>query len=132
MDAGLRPGKDVRIKWFGSHSKVAKAVRKGWVQAGACFEDCRDLAWTSPLEKARATRIIAYTADIPAEMIMVKRTLSEEQKRLMREALVQAPAQGGILSRISQGEAPISAITAANDANLETIRSVVKQVEGRK
>ena len=24
LDAGLRPGKDVRIKWFGSHAKVAK------------------------------------------------------------------------------------------------------------
>ncbi len=132
LDAGLRPGKDVRIKWFGSHAKVAKAVRKGWVHAGACFEDCRDLAWASPLEKTKATRIIAYTADIPAEMIMVKRSLSDEQKRLMREALTKAPAQGGILSRISRGEAPISGIVAANDTNLDPIKSVVQQVEGKK
>ena len=122
----------MRIKWFGSHAKVAKAVRKGWVNAGACFEDCRDLAWASPLEKTKATRIIAYTADIPAEMIMVKRSLSDEQKRLMREALTEAPAQGGILSRISRGEAPISGIVAANDTNLEPIKSVIQQVEGKK
>ena len=132
LDAGLRPGKDVRIKWLGSHAKVAKALRKGKVHAAACFDDCRDLAWHSDRDKARATRIISYTDDIPAEMIMVKRTLSSEQKQLMREALTLAQTHGGILRQISRDEAPISGIVAADESNLAPIRAVLERVAANK
>lgn len=128
LDAGLKPGKDVRIKWFGSHAKVAKAVKKGWVHAGACFEDCRDLAWSSQQKKVSATRILAYTADIPAEMIMVKRSLPEATKVAIRSALAQTAKRGGILTQISQGEPPISAIVAATEEALQSVSAVVEQV----
>ena len=128
LDAGLRPGKDVRIKWFGSHAKVANAVKKGWVHAGACFEDCRNLAWKTQQQKTKATRILAYTADIPAEMIMMKRDLPDATKSAIRNALTQTDDRKGILARISQQEPPISAIVAATEKELESVQKVVEQV----
>jgi phosphonate transport system substrate-binding protein len=131
LDAGLNPGKDVRIKWFGSHAKVANAVKKGWVHAGACFEDCRNLAWKTQQQKTKATRILAYTADIPAELIMIKRSLPEATKKAIRNALTKTGDRNGILTQISKQEPPISAIVEASEKELESVQKVVKQVRSR-
>jgi phosphonate transport system substrate-binding protein len=131
LDAGLRPGKDVRIKWFGSHAKVAHAVKKGWVHAGACFEDCRNLAWKTQQQKTKATRILAYTADIPAEMIMIKRNLPDATKAAIRAALTNNDDREGILARISQQEPPISAIVAATEQDLKSVQKVIQQVRAK-
>ena len=72
LDAGIKPSRDVRIKWFGSHEKVAEAVKRRW-HAEHVY-DCRDLVWARAL-KHRATRILAYTPPIPGEMIMVRKNL---------------------------------------------------------
>ncbi len=131
LDAGLRPGKDVRIKWFGSHAKVANAVKKGWVHAGACFEDCRNLAWKTQKQKTQATRILAYTADIPAELIMIKRTLPDATKKAIRKALTSTEGRNGLLTQISQEEPPISAIVSASEKELASVQEVVKQVRAK-
>ncbi|MEC9466284.1 MAG: phosphate/phosphite/phosphonate ABC transporter substrate-binding protein [Myxococcota bacterium] len=132
LDAGLRPSRDVRIKWLGSHEQVANAVKRRWVHAGGCFDDCRDLAWKNPSEKVRATRILEYTPKIPGEMIMVRRDIPDEIKEAIRQALLSAPQRQGLLSQLSKGEPPISDIANANQDDVDSVGSVVDQVESER
>jgi phosphonate transport system substrate-binding protein len=132
LDAGLRPSRDVRIKWLGSHEQVANAVKRRWVHAGGCFDDCRDLAWKDPSEKVRATRILQYTPKIPGEMIMVRRDVPEEIKEAIRQALLSAPQRQGLLSQLSKGEPPISDIAQASQEDVDSVGSVVEQVESER
>ena len=128
LDAGLKPHRDVRIKWFGSHAKVAQAVMKRWVHAGACFDDCRRLLYKSAKERAKHTRILGYTSEIPAEMIMVKRSLPENVKTKLRESLLAVPARTGLLKQISGDEPQVSNIVRANESDLASIRKVITRV----
>lgn len=129
LDAGLKPSRDVRIKWFGSHEKVAEAVKRRWVHAGACFDDCRDLVWTRSIEKHRATRILAYTPPIPGEMIMVRKNLAPAIKEALKKSLLQAARRVGLLQQISASELPISNIVEAEITDLTSIGAVLEQVE---
>ena len=129
LDAGLKPHRDVKIKWFGSHAKVAQAVMKQWVHAGACFDDCRRLLYKSPTERAKHTRILGYTAQIPAEMIMVKRSLSENVKAKLRESLLAVPSRTGLLKQISGDEPQVSNIVRAHESDLASIRKVITRVD---
>ena len=45
-----------------------------------CFEDCRDLVWKSADDKTKYTRLLGFTEQIPSEMIMVRRDLSQAVK----------------------------------------------------
>jgi phosphonate transport system substrate-binding protein len=128
LQAGLNPDKDVQLVWLGSHEKVAAAVKAGEVEAGGCFEDCRDAAWATDREKATATRIIAYTAPIPGEMIVVRRDLDPKTKQAIRQALLSLNDAAGILAQISQGELPVTAFTAATEKDLVAVQDVVKKV----
>lgn len=129
LDAGLKPSRDVRIKWFGSHEKVAQAVKRRWVHAGACFDDCRNFAWSRAQEETRATRILAYTPPIPGEMIMVRKDLPAETKAALKRALIVASARVGLLQKISENELPISNIVEARLSDLNVIGPVLEQVE---
>ncbi len=129
LDAGIKPSRDVRIKWFGSHEKVAEAVKRRWVHAGACFDDCRDLVWARSVEKHRATRILAYTPPIPGEMIMVRKNLAPAIKEALKKSLLQAAQRVGLLQQISESELPISNIVEAEITDLNAIGAVLKQVE---
>ncbi len=129
LDAGLKPSRDVRIKWFGSHEKVAEAVKRRWVHAGACFDDCRDLVWARSVEKHRATRILAYTPPIPGEMIMVRKNLPPATKEALKKSLLQAAQRVGLLQQISESELPISNIVEAEITDLNAVGDVLKQVE---
>jgi len=129
LDAGLRPLRDVHIKWMGSHEKVAIAVKRGWVHAGACFEDCRDLVWRDRSDKVRQTRVLDYTVSIPSEMIMMRRDLPEATRAALRKALLEARSRPELLMQISQSEPPITSLHTAKTADLDSIAAVVKQVK---
>ena len=105
MDAGLTPGKDVTLVWLGSHTAVATAVKEGKVDAGGCYEDCRDAVWPQERDKAAATRVLTYTNEIPAEMIVIKRSLDPELKKRIAAALVGIGDSQSMLAQISQGGA---------------------------
>lgn len=121
LDAGLIPGKDVTLRWLGNHTKVAEAVRDGAVDAGACYEGCLDPLWPTDGDKAAATRLLAYTPEIPSEAIVAKRSLDPKVKEAMRKALVAATREAGILGQISEGEKTITAVVPASDADLEQV-----------
>lgn len=131
LDAGLVPGKDIQVKWVGSHSEVGEAVKSGAADAGGCYEDCRDAAWPRPRAKALATHVVAYTPDIPAEMIIVKRSLDPAIKRALRQALLKVNEQEALLEQISQGEPRISAMAPANDKDLAPVAEVSAFVRQR-
>ena len=133
LDAGLVPGRDVRIRWLGSHAAVAEAVKAGTVAAGGCYEDCRDPVYATERAKARATRILSYTADIPGEMIVVKRSLDPGTKEKLAEAILALNEETGILTQISQGETTtVSAVVAATPADLDAVSAAIDRVENNK
>jgi ABC-type phosphate/phosphonate transport system substrate-binding protein len=129
MDGGLTPGKDVKLVWLGSHTAVATAVKEGKVDAGGCYEDCRDAVWTTEREKGAATRILTYTAEIPAEMIVVKRSLDPELKRKLAAAILGVGDSQGMLAQISQGEKSVTAVVKASDADLEAINTAATRIQ---
>ncbi|MEK7705316.1 MAG: PhnD/SsuA/transferrin family substrate-binding protein, partial [Myxococcota bacterium] len=121
LDAGLIPGKDVTLRWLGNHTKVAEAVRDGTVDAGGCYEGCLDPVWPSDADKAASTRLLAYTAEIPSEAIVARRSLDAKVKEAMRRALIATTREAGILGQISEGEKSVTAIVAASDADLAAV-----------
>lgn len=129
LDAGLVPGKDVKIQWLGSHAKVAQAVKDGKADAGGCFEDCRDLAWKRPRLKKRHTRVLGYTREIPAEMLIVRRDLDDKVKSALRKTLLKAAQERTLLNQISAAELPITGIVEASDKDLESVAKVAADVE---
>jgi phosphate/phosphite/phosphonate ABC transporter binding protein len=131
ITAGLDPMKDVTIVWLGSHEKVAIAVKNGEVDAGGCLEDCRDFAWPEPKAKAAATRIVGYTAPIPGEMVMVRKTLDPKTKTAIQKALVSLTDNAGLLSAISANELPVTAFVAAGARDLVAIEDAIKKVGKR-
>ena len=129
IKAGLIPGKDINILWTGSHTEVAKAVQAGKADAGGCYEDCREAVWKDSSARAEATNIIAYTEDIPAEAVLVKRSLTKKIKRNLRKAFMRINKEGGILNQISENEKQISAFVAAADKNIAGLSKVIREVE---
>jgi len=130
LDAKLALGKDVKIKWLGSHTKVAEAVKAGTVDAGGCYEDCRDAVWASTQAKAIATKILGYTDEIPAEMILVKRSLDPGTKAAIRKAALKV--NQSMLDQISQGELTVTGIFKAEEKDLDKVEAVLKKVRGAK
>jgi phosphate/phosphite/phosphonate ABC transporter binding protein len=131
IDAGLVPGKDVTIKWLGSHTKVAEAVKKGEVDAGGCYEDCRDAVWKNAKEKGEASRILGYTAQIPPELIVVKKSLDPKVKSALKKSLAKVNGAEGILSQMSEGELTITSIVEAGDKDLAEVGRVVSEVAAK-
>jgi phosphonate transport system substrate-binding protein len=134
IDAGLIPEKDVQLVWLGSHSKVAEAVKAGVVDAGGCYEGCLDAVWTSDRAKAMGTRLLSYTTEIPAESILVKRSLDDGTKKAMQAALLAINHAPGILAQISEGEKTVTAIVPPNpedDKTIEVAMAKVKAALGR-
>jgi phosphonate transport system substrate-binding protein len=129
MDAGLTPGKDVKLVWLGSHTAVAAAVKEGKVDAGGCYEDCRDAVWTAEREKTAATRILTYTGEIPAEMIVIKRSLDPELKKRIATAILGLGDMQAMLAQISQGEKSVTAVVKASDADLEAINAAATRIQ---
>jgi phosphate/phosphite/phosphonate ABC transporter binding protein len=128
LDAGLVPGKDVTIKWLGDHSKVARAVKDGTVDAGGCYEDCRDAVWPDERAKGAATRVLSYTPEIPAEMILVKKALEPALKGKIATAVLAASKADGILAQISQGETSVTAFVASTPADLDAVAAALARV----
>ncbi len=131
LKAGLIPGKNVTIKWLGSHSKVAAAVKDGIVDAGGCYEDCRDAVWSNQRGKAIATVVLDYTEEIPAEMIIVRRGLDAKTKADLRKALLGLNENTGIMTQISRGELPLTAVAEASDADLAPVAKAIKYVASK-
>ena len=128
LEKGLNLTRDIRIKWLGSHKRVAQAVKNRWVDAGMCFEDCRDLVWKSADEKTKYTRLLGFTEQIPSEMIMVRRDLPQALKDRFLTLIVEAAGRMDILAEISQGEPQITGFRKVDESVFETLKTVKSSV----
>lgn len=108
--AGWQAGEDFSIEWLGSHARVAEAVRQGRFALGACFDDCRSLAWPDVASQNADTTIVAYTRPIPGDVIAIRRDLPPKiAQRLIQavQALARYPQRVEALTR---GPVPITGI----------------------
>jgi phosphonate transport system substrate-binding protein len=128
IDAGLVPGKDVTVTYLGDHDAVARAVQSGKVDAGGCYEDCRDAVWGDEGKKNGATRVLGYTPPIPGDFIIVRKDLDITTKQQLQRGLLALNDQSSILAQISQGETAVTAITPASMADLAAIKEAVSRV----
>ena len=135
LDAGFRLGKNIRIKWVGSHLKVAEAVKAGKAHAGACYEDCRDLVWPDLHQKMRSTRVLRYTDKIPPEFLMLRKNLEAPLKTSLHQALLALESERGVLASMSEGESVITNVAPADTSLLEKMRAMLaalKRTKGAK
>jgi phosphonate transport system substrate-binding protein len=111
------------VLFTGSHPSVVQAVMQGTVDAGACYEDAREQAKDIAPGVMEETKIIAYTADIPADTVSVVRDMPAELKGKIAEALKEmATGKEGVLYAIYQ----IEKLHDATDADYEPLREVGK------
>ena len=111
------------VLFTGSHPSVVQAVLQGTVDAGACYEDARDQVKDIAPGVMEETKIIAYTADIPADTVSVRREVPSELRGRIAEALKEmATGKEGVLYAIYQ----IEKLHDATDADYEPLREVGK------
>jgi phosphonate transport system substrate-binding protein len=104
------------------HPSVAVAVMNGQVDAGACFDDARELAEDAAPGVLEATKVLAYTKDIPADTVSVRNGLDGELKAGLSEALIDMASGGkeSFLYKIYQ----IEGLHPATDDDYEPLREV--------
>lgn len=87
LDAGLRPGRDVRCRYYAHHERAARAVLLD--EADAC--GVRDLVGDQ--FKSRGLRVIAESPPIPNFSLSFAPSSSPELLAAIRDALVDRPAR---------------------------------------
>ena len=109
------------VIFTGSHPSVVQAVVQGKVDAGACFDDARVQALDFAPTVLEETKILAYTDDIPADTVSIRRALPAELRESLAEALKEmATGKDGYLFQIYQ----IEYLHDATDADYEPLRKV--------
>lgn len=126
--AGLQPAADVTLLWVGSHSNVAEAVRTGRADAGACYEDCRKLAWHDVKKMEGATQVIGHTDKIPADVILLRRNLPVDHKERLTKAILGAEAKTYLLTQISSKGMAITGIKPVAAGTLDPVGDVLASV----
>ncbi len=128
IQRGLRLEDDVRLLWVKTHKNVAEAVRDGKADAGACYDDCRDLAWKSAKDRDAATVVVGKTAEIPNEMVFLRRDLPREKKARLRAALLSIGAKELVIRQLSRSEEPITGVSPADPSELARVREALEGV----
>jgi phosphate/phosphite/phosphonate ABC transporter binding protein len=129
VDAGFRLDKNIEIVWVGSHTEVARAVKKGLVHAGACYEDCRDEVWPDLRTKMRSTRVLHYTDKIPPEMIMLRKDIPGPLKKRLHAALRALSSERSVLATMSQGESTITDVSPVGVGGLMPLRNILDELK---
>ena len=81
--SGLDPDKDIVTALAGSHRKAVEMVLEGKAVAAACFDGAQDA-----LPDPAKVRVLARTADIPSDPVVVGATVTAEQSKALRKALI--------------------------------------------
>ncbi|OPX21317.1 MAG: hypothetical protein B1H03_06845 [Planctomycetales bacterium 4484_113] len=86
MKNGIDPDRDLkRCIFSGSHDSAVLAVFNGSVDAAACYDDARTkLAKTMP-ELLSETKVLARTADIPSDNVVVSKDAKDSDYDTLRE-----------------------------------------------
>jgi phosphonate transport system substrate-binding protein len=89
--------------FVGSHPAVILAVMRGEVDAGATYDDARAAVAKSYPDVFKQTRVIAYTKDIPNDVVAVRKGIDPAVKDKIRDGLRRvagSPEGAKILKRI--------------------------------
>ena len=88
--------------------------------------------WTSVKAKAAATRVVAYTDEIPGEMILVRRKLPKRERAALKKAVLSLNDAAAVLSQISQGELTVTGVFDASARDLNGVAKVVMAVRQKR
>jgi ABC-type phosphate/phosphonate transport system substrate-binding protein len=97
LDAGVRPGADVRCRYYGHHDQAARAVLMR--EAAAC--GIRDL--TGERFKGRGLRVLAISSPIPNFPFAVGPQTPPQLAAALVDALVQLPERDAAVARTMAG-----------------------------
>ena len=73
--------------FVGSHNAVVLSILKGKVDGGATYEDARAAVANSFPEVYKKIKVIAYTKNIPNDVVAVRKDLSPMLKQNIKEGL---------------------------------------------
>ncbi|UCD83807.1 MAG: phosphate/phosphite/phosphonate ABC transporter substrate-binding protein [Deltaproteobacteria bacterium] len=118
---GLAYGKDYEGKIFRRHDDVARAVIEGKFDAGACFEDCRYFAYKGNEAKIDETHIVANTEKIPADPILVKKSLDEKTKQALQEAILKANKNKEVMTNLGKVDEWLTGFVKAGASDYEKL-----------
>jgi len=126
MQNGIDPDTDLaEVIYPGQHTMVVVSVMNGQVDAGAVFEDARTISEDVAPGVMEETKILAYTMDIPADTVTVRKEMDEEMKVKLSAALKEmAQGKEGLLYEIYQ----IEYLHDATNADYAPIRDVANSV----
>jgi len=92
---GIDPTRDLkRVVFLGSPAEVVKAVLSGQIDAGACDEDARALAYEEFRDVYERVAVIDYTSPVPMSALVVRTGLKSDLVTKIKETILQATATG--------------------------------------
>lgn len=118
---GLVYNKDYQAKIFRRHDDVARAVIDGKFDAGACFEDCRYFAYKGKEARIDDTHIVANTERIPADPILVRKSLDEKIKKALQEAILKVNQNEEVMTNLSQMDEWLTGFAKADASDYEKL-----------
>lgn len=93
-EAGLDPEADIDPLFTGSHDSAVLALVKGSVDAACCYDDARDKLLDMGFPNImQDTRILAYTADIPADNVAVIKDLDPQLVTKVKDGLLKLASE---------------------------------------
>lgn len=116
---GLAYDQDYKAKVFRCHDDVARAVIDGEFDVGACFEDCRYLAYKGKEERINDTHIVAYTDRIPADPILVRKSMDEKIKQALQEAILKVNQNKEVMIELSKVDEWLTGFVKASAPDYE-------------
>jgi len=124
IQSGIDPARDLRgVVFTGSHLESVRAVLLGTVDAAACREDARELAYGEFRDVFDRVVVIAYTPPVPLDALVVRPGLRPELVADLRDALLKSIATGDgrrswkVLSGTDD-------LTEAQDSDYDVVRAM--------
>ena len=125
IQSGIDPTRDLKeIVFLGSPAEVVRAVLSGRVDAGACYEDARSLAYEEFRDIYERVAVIGHTSPVPMQALVVRTAMRGSLARDVKEALLQVTARGEgrrawtLLSKTD-------GLVEADDTDYDVIRGIV-------
>jgi phosphonate transport system substrate-binding protein len=126
LQNGVNPDVDLKVSFAGSHDAALLALVKGSVDAACCFEDARlKLAGSSVPGIMQATRVLAYTPEIPADNVTVAKSLDPAVARRIGDGLL-ALAQDAKGKQVLMDLYEVEGLVPAVDSDYDPVRQMTE------
>lgn len=123
---GIDPERDLsRYMFAGSHDSAVLAVFNGSVDAGACYDDARIKFEETMPEVLAETEVLARTAGIPSDNVVVSKDLPDDMVAKLTEALA-AIAKDPVGKQVLFDIYNVEGLMPAADADYDTLRETAR------